>query len=390
MGGVCLVALLVAARELANPIAVALLTLFLLWPERQLAWARRLITLAIAVGVVWLVTDLGSALAPFAIALAVAYFLDPAVDRLEAKGLNRSLAIFLMIAPVFTAIAWMAVILVPRLITEGAEFLRALPELVDQAMRRLEHLPERLGWTGNLREVARDNLPTLIDPLEGLVRQLTTGAIGVGRGLGAGLRLATAAVVTPLATFYALRDIDRFKATLGAHVPAGGAAQELLADIDHMLGRYLRGQLIVSTIVATLTSAGLYALDVPYALLLGILTGLLNIVPIVGFWIALVPVLLVALTMADPTVQLIKVLVFYLVVQALEGNVISPRVVGDELGLNPVVMILSIVVFSHVFGPTGVIIAVPAAGILALLYRRWRGSAADPAAPQPAVPEEPA
>ena len=365
-------ALLWSAHALLNPLVLAFLLIYLISPFRAQVWARRLMVSAGAIGLLWLLSRLGSALLPFWIALAVAYFMDPFVDRLEERGIGRTLAIFALLVPAFIGISFMLVLALPPLIQQIVQFVRQVPAAVDVAIGYLDLIPDALASPEELEELVRSNLPNLLAPANALAQRVGSGAVG---GVGYGVRVISLLVLTPLAAFYALRDIDRLKETVGRHIPRESRAIEILTDIDRMLGRYLRGQLIVCAVLGVMTWLGLWLLGVPYALLLGLLTGILNIVPIVGFWISFVPVILVSLTMPDPITSLIKVVVFYLVVQAVESYLISPRIVGDEIGLNPVVMILSIVVFSSLFGLVGVLLAVPIAGVLALLYQRWRDGA---------------
>ncbi len=366
--------LLFSARQLLNPLVVALLLVFVLLPYRGAIWARRLLIVSVAIALLWLIQRLGSALAPFVIALVMAYFLDPLVDRLEARGITRSLAILLLGIPALGVIILVGLLVLPPLGREIANFVRQLPALVNTAADFIEPHLSRFS-TLDVEQLVSTHLPSMLDPLNAVVSKITSGAVGVGKGFSFGVRLISFMIVTPLATFYALRDIDRFKAAVRELIPAHGRTLEVLAEIDALLGRYLRGQLIVSSILTVATWIGLAILGIPYALVLGLLTGFFNIVPIVGFWLSFLPVLLVALTMPDPVLSMIKVSVFYFLVQILEGNVLSPRIVGDEVGLNPVLMILAIVVFSSLFGMLGVIVAVPATAILVLFYRRWRTAA---------------
>ncbi|MGD8393887.1 MAG: AI-2E family transporter [Candidatus Eiseniibacteriota bacterium] len=371
--------LLFSARELLNPLWVALFLIFALLPYRQALWARRLGVVAGAVGLLWILERLGGALAPFAIALIVAYFLDPLVDRLETRGLNRSLAILLLAVPVVAVGVLLFFVVLPPLGRDLARFVGQLPALVNVAIAFVEPHLDRFS-TLDIEGLVSANLPNLLDPLNALATKLTSGAIGVGKGVGVGLRVISFLVVTPLATFYVLRDIDHLKEGVRELIPTQGHTLEVLVEIDRMLGRYLRGQLLVGSLLALVTWIGLTLLGVPYALVLALLTGVFNIVPVVGFWLSFVPVLLVSLTMTEPLFALLKVAVFYLGIQLLEGNVVSPRIVGNEVGLNPVLMILAIVVFSSLIGLIGVVVAVPTTAVLALLYRRWRGAVRDAAA----------
>jgi predicted PurR-regulated permease PerM len=363
--------LLFSAQALLNPLLVSLLIIFVLIPYRRTLWARRLLGVAIVVGLLWLIDRLGNALAPFAIAIVVAYFLDPVVDRLEERGVGRSLAIIIITVPIFAVVIALVLTIIPPLARQIGAFVSAIPGLVDTAINHVEPHLQRFSSL-DLEQVAETHLPSLVDPLSTVASKITAGALGVSKGIGAGASIISFLVLTPLATFYALRDIDHLRDSITELIPRKSQTLPLLREIDTMLGRWLRGQLIVCSVLGVATWIGLALLDVPYAMLLGLMTGVFNIIPFVGFWLSFIPVILVSLTMPSPLWSVVKVAVFYLVIQAVESNLLSPRIVGGEVGLNPVVMILAIVVFSSLLGFIGVIVAVPVTAILALLFRRWR------------------
>jgi len=363
--------LLWSAGALLNPLLVALFLVFVLHPYRQAIWARRLTTVAVAIALLWLVERLGTALAPFVIAIVVAYFLDPVVDRLEARRIHRSLAILIIMVPVFALAVGLVLLFVPPLVRQIGAFVGQIPGLVKTAVDFIQPQLARFGPV-DLETLVEAHLPSFVDPLNAVVSKLTAGALGVGKGIGAGVEIIAFLVVTPLTTFYALRDIDHLRDSIRELIPERSPSLELLREIDTMLGRWLRGQLIVCSALGAVTWLGLSLLGVPYAMLLGLLTGVANIIPLVGFWLSFIPVILVSLTMASPLWAVLKVAVFYLAVQAVESNILSPRIVGGEIGLNPVLMILAIVVFSSLLGFVGVVVAVPVTGVLALVFRRWR------------------
>ncbi len=153
---------------------------------------------------------------------------------------------------------------------------------------------------------------------------------------------------------------------------------QFISEYDESLGRFLRGQVLEATLVGTLTTIGLAILGVPSAVLIGIISGLCNLIPYVGFVLALVPALLVGLTMPSPVGGVLRVVAVYAVVQFIDGNVTGPRIVGESVGLHPVVVMLALALGGAVLGFVGLLLAIPIAvlvkQIMALVTARYKRS----------------
>jgi len=182
--------------------------------------------------------------------------------------------------------------------------------------------------------------------------------------------------------FYLLRDWDRLVASVNDLLPRPnrGAVAGFFRDFDGLLGRYLRGQITVAIIMGSITAVLLWLWSFPYAVLIGSLVTVFSVVPYLGLVMSLLPAILVAVTSGDVTYALVKVGVVFGVVQGLEGTVVSPRIVGDSVGLHPVWILLAITAGGFLFGFVGLLLAVPAAACLKLLairgIARYRQSAA--------------
>jgi predicted PurR-regulated permease PerM len=181
------------------------------------------------------------------------------------------------------------------------------------------------------------------------------------------------AVLTPVLLFYLLVDIDRIRGESVALLPASHreSARAFLSELDGLLAGYLRGQLVVSLITGAATGLLLAIVGAPYPILLGLATALLNLLPVVGFWVGLAIALLTTALAGDafwPTALFVALV--YVGVQQLEGHVLSPRIVGKEVGLHPVLILLGILFFGSLFGLIGVIVAVPLTAVARMLVRR--------------------
>ncbi len=185
----------------------------------------------------------------------------------------------------------------------------------------------------------------------------------MGRGLGSAATVAGYVFLTPVLTFYLLRDYDRILARLRGLIPRGREAQvvELVREYDVLLSRYLRGQLTVALIIGALTATLLFVMNFPYAFLLGALAGVMGLIPFLGLVLSIIPAVIVALVSGSVLLSLVKVAGVYGLVQILDSGVISPRVVGDSVGLHPVWIVLALSVGGFFFGFVGLLISVPAA-----------------------------
>ena len=364
--------LLVSVQELLNPFLLFLILLVVLLPFRQVPGYVLPIVVAAILTVYWLLATTGFLLAPFVLGFGFAYVLDPLVDGLVERGLGRSVAIVLLALPV-AGVGVMAVLFgIPALVGQVDELVQAAPELV-----------ARIGeWLSGIREflvgvpgVDEDSIPDLsnLDPdeivafLQERREQLASGTwrgvLGLGRGLGSAATVAGYVVLTPVLTFYLLRDYDGILARLSGLLPRGreAAVVEFAREYDVLLSRYLRGQLTVALIIGAMTGTLLFVVRFPYAFLLGALAGVMGLIPFLGLVLSLIPAVIVALVSGSVLVSLVKVAVVYALVQILDGGVISPRIVGDSVGLHPVWIVLALSVGGFFFGFVGILISVPVA-----------------------------
>jgi predicted PurR-regulated permease PerM len=200
--------------------------------------------------------------------------------------------------------------------------------------------------------------------------------LGIGRGFGAGLGLVLTIigyfVVAPIVTAYLLAAWPRLTAYLHEMVPPAQrpAVFEFLGEYDVMLGRFVRGQLIEATLVAVLTTVGLWIVGFPAAILMGVVAGLGNLIPQVGLFLSIIPGLLIALVAPDVGPALLKLIAVFGVVQILDGQVTGPRIVGGAVGLSPVWMMVAVLVFGSLFGIMGMFLAVPLAALVRMVAVR--------------------
>lgn len=372
---------LFSLRSILNPFVLFVLLVFLMSPQ---AGSRPHLLVVGASGVLtlfWLLHTTGFLLAPFILALALAYILNPLVGRLARGRLGRSAAIGLLALPLMGAIAVGILVGIPALSHQVADFIQRVPELIPWAIARGEALQVQLlrrdlpyldeeALLARLRSVQPDQVVAYLQTRqEELARRVWDAVLGVGRGVGSVLSILSYVFLTPILTFYLLRDYHGITGRLAALVPRSRQERWLgfFREYDRLLAAYLRGQLLAAAIVGVLTAVGFWLLDFPYALLLGVIAGVFNVVPYMGLVVSLIPALVIALFSGAVLLSLGKIALVFTVVQLLDGSVVGPKIVGESVGLHPVWVILALAVSGYFFGFVGLLIAVPLAVLVKLL-----------------------
>lgn len=372
---------LFSIRSILNPFILFLLLLFLVQPYSGTRFHIMLVSTSALLTFIWMLDTTGFLLAPFVLALVLAYIQHPMIARLERRGLSRLAATVLLALP---AIAILGVILfvgIPALSAQIAELIRGTPAFLQTFTLRLEawqaQLQSRdLPWldeqamVDRLRSIQPEAVMAWMQQRQAAIAQgVWTGLTGVGKGLGAVLSLLSYVFLTPIITFYLLRDWHSIQARLRELVPGPYRDRVVgfASEYDRLLARYLRGQVLAAAIVGVLTWLGFLIAGFPYALLLGAVAGVFNIIPYMGLVASLIPALVIALFSASPLIALAKIAAVFAVVQVLDSSVIGPRVVGEAVGLHPVWVLLALAVTGYFFGFVGLLIAVPLAVLVKLL-----------------------
>ncbi len=379
-----------SVRDGLNPFLLFLLLIAVLLPFRATPGHTLLVAMAGLLTGYWLLSTTGFVLAPFVLAMVLAYVMDPLVDRLVGMGVKRALAVGIVMLPVVGLLAILLAIGVPALGRQIAGLIEQTPVLLTRLADWLELVRGRLlnvGFLGDelLAELRALDATAIVEFLrerqELVGRRLWSGLLGLGRGIGSVFTVLGYLVLTPVLTFYLLRDYDRIVHRLGELIPTAHREAVVTGarEYDDLLSRYLRGQFTVAAIIGSITAIGLFVLGFPYALLLGVLVAIFGLVPYVGLILSLIPAVLIALVSGEVVASLLKVAVVYGLAQALEGMVISPRIVGGSVGLHPVWVVLALAIGGFFFGFVGLLIAVPAAVgiklVLGRLIARYRESA---------------
>jgi len=369
---VLLAAFIWSTHQILSPILVGGFLLFLLAGLKEYPVARRLGLSIVLVLLVWFFIRAQGVLFPFLVSFILAYLFDPLADWLEKRYISRTLAVLFLLFLTLGLLILVGVILIPSLIIEIQDLISRIPNLANRVADTVQsNLPRLLEFfridSVQFQESLLETFPTRA---EQILSNLLKGITGIGALLSQILNV----ILIPILTFYFLKDFNRIRETLLDFVPRKYRSVSIfyLWRTNRILGGYLRGQLTVCTIVGLFTGLGLAFFQLPFAILLGFLTGILNIIPYIGLYISLGLALLTGFFTPSPFISMLKIGGIFLAVQAAEAYIISPKIVGERVGLHPVAVIFSILVFSRFLGFWGLIIGVPTAALLKFLLDEWR------------------
>ncbi len=332
--------------------------------------------LGVAVAAVLIFWLLAPVLAPFVIAAVMAYVLHPLVLRLEGVAggrLPRAVAVVLVEGLALLALLGLLLLLVPILVREWPLLQQQLPVLLDRLGEAINPVLAQLGLNVSLdlADLEQQLVNYLSDNREDWWAPLMSSL-----KLGGSVALAVAgyAVLVPVALFYMLYDWTRLVSNVLELVPPAWRERfdGFMRDCDEVLGEYLRGQMLVMLALAVFYSLGLSVFGLDLALPIGVFTGLAVFVPYLGFGLGLLLALLAGLLQLEPSQALLMVAVVYGLGQLLESFVLTPRLVGERIGLHPLAVILALMAFGQVLGFVGVLIALPASAVLLVGLRRLR------------------
>ncbi len=308
------------------------------------------------------------------IAFVLAYILNPAVEFLEHKGVKRLYGIMIVFSLAVVVSSGVAVFFVVSITGELSNMQLNLPayaqhlyEITPVSIKGYLGIetPEKLALRLNeMLQQARSAAPDLLKPLLAFLQRALSSTVGV-------LLALLGYLIIPVYLFYLLFDMPRLKTFTESYVPARfrPAYAKKLAEVDAVLSGFVRGQLSVCAILALLYSAGLYAIGIDLAVVIGTLAGATFIIPYVGTIIGICLSVVMALLKFNDILHPLLCLGWFGLVQLLEGAVITPKIVGNTVGLHPLVAIVSLLIGGQLFGITGMLLAVPVTAVLQVFLR---------------------
>jgi predicted PurR-regulated permease PerM len=323
-------------------------------------WA---IAAAAVLGVLWL---LGDVMLPFVLGAAVAYFLDPVADRLERLGLSRALAVAAITAVAVLVLVLLALLVIPSIVAQAVALFEIAPQLARDFQGFLgRHLPSIYEPDSTLHQT----LQSVAETIRERGGQLLQTALSSAASL---VNVVVLLVVAPVVAVYLLYDWDHMVAQIDGLLPRDHAPiiRRLAGEIDATLARFVRGMGTVCVILGTYYAVALMLVGLQFGLVVGALAGLVTFIPYVGaiFGGALALGLALFQFWGD-WLSIGLVAAIFVSGQVIEGNLLTPKLVGSSVGLHPVWLILALSAFGTLFGFVGMLVAVPVAAVLGVVAR---------------------
>ncbi|MEE4217373.1 MAG: AI-2E family transporter [Xanthomonadales bacterium] len=347
--------------------------------------SRHWFILALVVLLAWLLYRLAPVITPFAISAGLAYLGDPLVDRLERLKFfkwpfSRTVSVVLVFALMTTVFGLILLIVIPLLIDQVRHLVIKVPEIAEWLVTTaMPWVQSQLGL-----ESMAINTQSLLDTAKAYWKEAGSALMGVigtvSRGGQAALHWVMNLVLIPVVTFYLLRDWDKLVEGVRQLLPRSVEPDVSLVsrEINDVLGAFIRGQLLVMVALGIIYALGLWAVGLDLAFIIGMGAGLLSIVPYLGAFLGVIAAVIAALFQFQDLLHVVLVLLVFGVGQSLESMFLTPKLVGDRIGLHPVTVIFAVLAGGQLAGFLGILLALPAAAALNVmvkhLHARYRSS----------------
>lgn len=302
---------------------------------------------------------------PFFAAGVIAYLINPLIEKLLCRGFNRVGAIFMLFSMLLTLCLIFGVFGLPLIVDELNRLSQSLPTYVQIIQVRMDELYtdlQRIKMPAIIKQVADQTLHKVEETGLEFVNRLTSLIFNILSHL-ANLLMA------PIIAFYILKDLDILTKSVQSFIPKKNRKEmiQLWMEINNVISGFMRGQFLVALFISVLTAIGLTVLKVNFAVLLAIIAGVFNVIPYLGPILGAIPAVIIVLIKSP--LKALGVTILFVVIQQIESGFISPRIMGDKVGLHPITVIFAILAGGKLGGVTGMILAVPIAGIVKVLLK---------------------
>ena len=309
---------------------------------------------------------LGDVILPFVVGGAIAYFLDPVADRLEAMGLSRVASTVIIAVLATLAFVIGALIVIPLFVEQTVELGNEIPRILKQLQDYLNtRFPELIDPNSTVRK-SLDEFGEMVRSNAGaLVEQVFQSAMGV-------VSAVVFIVVTPVVAFYLLLDWDNMIARIDELLPRDHreTIRRLAREVDTVISGFVRGQLSVCLILGAFYAVALMLVGLKFGLVVGVIAGLLTFIPYVGSVVGgALSIGLAIFQFWDQPIWIAVVAGIFMLGQAVEGNILTPKLVGGSVGLHPVWLLFALSAFGTLFGFVGMLVAVPVSAVIGVLVR---------------------
>lgn len=308
----------------------------------------------------------GDTLLPFLVGMTIAYFLDPVADRLERAGFSRLWATVVITVGVLLGAMIVLVLLIPVVIDQTQSLIAAAPGYAETLRNFLEErFPDLLEEGSDVRDAIDSTTETIRARIPDIANSILASGIAL-------LDFVLLLVVAPVVAFYMLMDWDRMVAKIDGWLPREhrSSIRALARQVDDVLAGFVRGQLTVCLILGTFYAVALTLIGLQFGLVIGLFAGLISFIPFIGSIMGgMVSIGVALFQFWDQPLWIAAVAAIFALGQAVEGNVLTPKLVGGSVGLHPVWLMFALAAFGALMGFTGLLIAVPVAAVLGVLAR---------------------
>ena len=378
--GVALILLLVlgySVQPIVSPFLLIGAMIYLLYPLRKRTLPSRILWLSVIVFLCWFIYSILHLLAPFIFAFLVAYLLNPLVTRMQQRGIARWVSSLTISILLVALVAGFFLFVMPLVVQQFQGILAGLNTIVNEFSELLKSgtIFEVLARYGLPVDKAREMISEQVSPrLENLLTHLFEGVFRFVTGVSSLLLQLINVVIIPFLLFYILKDFPLIRHRFAFLFPEERRTHvlELLDKVDDLLGRYIRGAIMVAIIQGTIAAAGLWIIGVKYSLVLGIMVGVLDFIPYIGLITGVIVSSIVALFSGEAVlVKVFAVIILFLSQKVLEASVLAPKIIGTQVGVHPVLLILCLLIFGYFLGFVGLLIAVPATALILAALNEW-------------------
>lgn len=302
------------------------------------------------------------------LSIVFAYIFNPLVNLMEKKGIKRLWAVLLVYLIIIGIVFVLSFSLIPKIVNEFRKLAELLPsyfnelydyfnELYINYTENIENLPPEFNA---VKDAITNNLSNIQNAIVTALGNFTNATLGIFSKI-------FTLILIPILTFYFIKDKEYFKKKIVLTIPKSyrNDVLRVAREVDLVLSKFIRGQLIIAAFVGIATAVGLLLLGIDFALIIGIIAGIANIIPYFGPIIGIVPAVIFALL--DKPIKVVWVIILFTLIQQFESNILSPKIVGESVGLHPVIVIIALLVGGSYFGILGMLLAVPIAAVLKIV-----------------------
>jgi putative permease len=345
-----------------------MLDLLIQWYRRRFSDPQAIALLAILIAAFCILFFFNGLLAPLLVALVVAYLLEWPTVRLERLGCSRTWATAIILIIFASLLMVLVLVVAPVAWQQGINLAHELPTMLNGLYHYATRLPERFPTLMDVGiiDIVVENLRSRLSGMgDQLVKYSLASLVGI-------MTLAIYLVLVPLMVFFLLKDKDHMLAAISRVLPRNrGLAGQVWAEMNQQVSNYIRGKVLEMVVVGIATWIGFLAIGMNYALLLAVLVGFSVLIPYVGALAVTIPVIGVGLAQWGLGGDFWTMIIVYLIIQGLDGNILVPVLFSEAVNLHPLVIILSVVIFGGLWGFWGVFFAIPLATLIKAVVHAW-------------------